>query len=412
MRGMALSVLAMGVVASCMGIVVDRASAVPLLTGIPGATTYGDLTMTPNDDGSSNLLDLPFAIDLFGSTYGSFYINNNGNVTFNTPLGGFTPVPFPVTNQPMIAPYWGDVDTSCITCGNVYVGSPNQDTVVVTWNDVGYYGQHSDRLNNFQLVLMDRSDTGAGNFDIQFRYDRLEWTTGDASGGSGGLGGTPAQAGYDAGNNTNYFALPGSFTENVLNLANTSNVSIGTPGLWIMAIRNGGTSDGSSPEAPLLPEIVTETGWHFDFNVELQERVFIDPLVAIGYDYIVDAGPNITSVLLPAIPEDSDGYDIYLFNSVTGLFDVLAGHALAGVEFMFGIDGVDRFGARDIDIGLDPTDTLAFITGLTFVDAGEVQMRQVPFTVDVPAAVPEPSSLAILLGAAGSWLLLRRRRAR
>ena len=100
----------------------------------------------------------------------------------------------------MIAPYWGDVDTRCGGCGAVYAASPNADTAVVTWRNVGYYSSHSNKLNDFQLVLLNRSDTGAGNFDIQFRYNRLEWTTGDASGGSNGQGGTPAQAGYDAGN--------------------------------------------------------------------------------------------------------------------------------------------------------------------------------------------------------------------
>jgi hypothetical protein len=38
-------------------------------------------------------------------------VNNNGNVTFNGPLGGFTPAAFPASSHPMIAPFWGDVDT-------------------------------------------------------------------------------------------------------------------------------------------------------------------------------------------------------------------------------------------------------------------------------------------------------------
>ena len=46
-----------------------------------------------------------------------------------------------------------------------------------------------------------------GNFDVDFRYNQLNWTTGNASGGINGLGGTPAQAGYDAGDGVHFATL-------------------------------------------------------------------------------------------------------------------------------------------------------------------------------------------------------------
>ena len=61
-------------------------------------------------------------------------------------------------------------------------------------------------------------------------YNRCEWTTGNASGGSGGLGGTPAQAGFDAGDSQTFEILPGSGTQGILNLCTTSNV--GVNGIW------------------------------------------------------------------------------------------------------------------------------------------------------------------------------------
>ncbi len=373
-------------------------SAIPLIDGLGGPAGYGELAMLPNDDGSSNQLNLPFEVNFFGNTYNSFFINTNGNITFNAPVRSYTPSPFPISNQPMIAPYWADVDTRCSTCGSVYVAAPNEDTTVVTWNDVGYYYQDSSRTNNFQLVLRNQN---AGNFDVEFRYDRLEWTTGDASGGSGGLGGTPAQAGYDAGDGTNYFALPGSFTAAVLNLQDTSNVSTSTPGLWSFAIREGALP-GETPDNPLMP-VITNEGFVFDFNVDLNETVFVDPLVAIGYDYIVNSGPNFASVVLPTGIGDNL-YDLWLFNTALGAFVDSGVDITGGDIYNFGSGGVDRFRILGIETSalLDPTDPTAFVTGLTFTAAGQVNMNQNPISIDTgTSSVPEPGTLLLL----GSGLL-------
>ena len=236
---------------------VAPARAVDLLSGFGGPRDYGTEFLFRNDDQSTNEIALPFSIDFFGQQYSSFYVNNNGNVTFGSALGNYTPEAFPLSSGgeeglsgiPIIAPYWADVDTGADPGDDsnlAWVFSPNANTVVVTWDNVGYYSQHNDKRNDFQLVLRNRAETGAGNFDIDFRYRKLEWTTGDASGGDGGLGGTPAQAGFDAGNGINFLMLPGSRTSDVLDLVNTSNVAAGTPGLWTFAVRNGALPDGAT----------------------------------------------------------------------------------------------------------------------------------------------------------------------
>ena len=47
----------------------------------------------------------------------------------------------------------------------------------------------------------------------------IQWTTGDSSGGSNGMGGTPAQVGFNAGDGVNYAAVPESRTADIINIA-------------------------------------------------------------------------------------------------------------------------------------------------------------------------------------------------
>ncbi len=223
---------------------------VELLNNLGGDSGYGQLAMGRNDDGSSARIDItsvfPQGVNFFDGIYSSVYINTNGNITFNAPLSTYTPSPFPIASRPTIAPYWGDVDTRAgVTnepyANNVYYAFPDNNTMVVTWHNVGYYSFRTNKLNDFQLVLINQSQTGDGNFDVEFRYNRLEWTTGNASGGSNGLGGTPAQIGFDAGDRQNYYAHPDSRTAAILDMVNTSNVGI--PGVWRFEIREGEVSE-------------------------------------------------------------------------------------------------------------------------------------------------------------------------
>jgi hypothetical protein len=405
------------VVASFVALSAGQAGAVSLFpaTGDPQDSVYGQITQPRNDDDSSERLDLPFSLNFFGTNYNKFWVNNNGNVSFNGPLSTFTPNPFPQSNQPLIAPWWADVDTRNLASGLVYIGTlevSNRTAVAVTWNDVGYFSNAVNKTNNFQLVLIDRNDTGAGNFDIEFRYDRLEWTTGSASGGSNGLGGVPAQAGYDAGDGVNFFTLPGSRTGDVLNLATTSNVSLATPGLWYFQIRNGEITDGSTAETPLLPNVVTDAGFVFDFNVgDITQRVFIDPFVAVGYDFVA-TGTNFATGLFPELG-DADGYEIYGWDGAD--YTILLGTVLGGDVFDFGAGGLARFGLRDIEpgLGLDPEDPTAFVSGFTFTSTGRVNVVQTPISVFVPGpdnVVPEPATWAMMIAGFGLVGAAARRR--
>lgn len=156
------------------------------------------LALPATDDGSSGLINLPFTFCLYGNNYNSLYINNNGNVSFGTPYGTFSASGFPSTSFVMVAPFWGDVDTRFGAGQVIYKIYPN--AIYVNWKDVGYYNVHTDKLNSFQLILSDGTDTtiGIGN-NVAFCYKDMQWTTGDASSGVGGFGGIAATVGANKG---------------------------------------------------------------------------------------------------------------------------------------------------------------------------------------------------------------------
>ena len=235
-------------------------SAVPLLNGFGGPSGYGISThcLHPNDNGSyagvqpgtaatPTPVDLrqafPNGLNLFGAPWREFYLNTNGNITFAAPLASPNAVAFPVEGQPMVAPWWADVDTR----GG---GQPSDNTIcyhlepnrlVVTWHNVQRHGANDGLRNDFQMILSTSfgcyTPDGRGDPDIEFRYRRCEWAAGE---GDDGLPGTAAQVGFDAGNRRNYVALPMSRSAAIADVCTTSNVPGGPPGLFRFQIRSSG----------------------------------------------------------------------------------------------------------------------------------------------------------------------------
>ncbi len=178
------------------------------------------LAMPRNDDGSSALINLGFTFQFYGVNYTSCFINNNGNITFGASYFPYVPTGFPsATVPPMIAPFWADVDTRNVVTGTVWykiIDSNNgglPDTLIVTWDNVGYFNQHADLLDTFQLVISNFTNPlfppGA---NVCFDYDNMCWTTGDIN-GVGGFTSPPsptignATVGINRGNGTDYFQI-------------------------------------------------------------------------------------------------------------------------------------------------------------------------------------------------------------
>ncbi|MCC6939046.1 MAG: gliding motility-associated C-terminal domain-containing protein [Flavobacteriales bacterium] len=170
---------------------------------IPPDATY-TLAMGPNDDSSSPQIALPFNFFLYGTNYNSVYINNNGNLSFGSPYGAYSASGFPSANYVMVAPFWGDVDTRPANGGQVwYKVTPT--ALYVNWVAVGYYSMQTDMLNSFQVIITNASDPVVPNgANVSFCYEDMQWTTGAASGGVGGFGGTPATVGANKGDGVNY----------------------------------------------------------------------------------------------------------------------------------------------------------------------------------------------------------------
>jgi len=220
---------------------------VPLLPVPGGGAATGILAA--NDDGSSSTISLatafPGGLNFFGGPFNEVVVNNNGNVTFGGTLRTYTPEPFPLgggafdPEYPMIAPYWGDVDTrgGGAPASNYVWWYLEAGRMIVTWDNVGYYSIHDEKKMSFQMIITNAVGCAAGNFDVEFRYNRCEWTTGDASSGTGGFGGTPAQVGFDAHDGVNFVSVPNSLTMNILDQCTGSNV--GEPGIWRFSVHDG-----------------------------------------------------------------------------------------------------------------------------------------------------------------------------
>ncbi|MDF1502879.1 nidogen-like domain-containing protein [Roseisolibacter sp. H3M3-2] len=175
---------------------------------------FATTSLGRTDDGTTGPVDVGFAYNFFGLTGSSLYVSNNGFVSFSTPPS-FTPQALAANK--IIAAFWADVDTEGGASGITSYGTGAVDVAgigtrnafFVNWPGVGYYNNGTDRLNTFQIFLVDRNDRGVGDFDFELNYGSMQWEAGSHSndGGSGGLGNNAegdkcARAGYSNGMGT------------------------------------------------------------------------------------------------------------------------------------------------------------------------------------------------------------------
>ena len=155
------------------------------------------------------------------------------------------------------------------------------------------------------------------------------------------------------------------------------------------------------PQQPILfPDVINPQTGAFEFlDVPVSDVVFtfFDPVVAIGYDYeVLPSDPLMTEVVLPVLPFGDNLYDLFLF--AAGLPVDTGIDLIGGLPFdltSVGPGGVAKFGIRGIELpGLDPSDPLAFVTGLTFAGAATASLTMTPITTSTDP-IPEPSTFVL-----------------
>jgi nidogen-like len=166
------------------------------------------------------------------------------------------------------------VDTRGAASGVVQFGNGTfnaRNAFGVDWINVGYFNSHTDKTNSFQLLLVDRSDTGAGNFDMVFNYDNVSWETGDASGGTAGLGGNSARVGYSNGTGNpgtslelTGSALNGALVNGGVDALIAHDLNSTVLGQYIFNARNGAINTGvPEPGTLVLAPFATLLLWRF-----------------------------------------------------------------------------------------------------------------------------------------------------
>lgn len=154
--------------------------------GTPAIMTGGgssaNVGSSRNDDGYMGPIDLGFNLSFFGEDYTSFYANNNGNISFNAGISAYEPTGPLGADEPIISPFFADVDTRNLDSGLMYTQNTVPNQWVITWDEVGYYSSRADVTNSFQLVLRGPEyDVPEGEGTIGFFYLDMGWEITDTS---------------------------------------------------------------------------------------------------------------------------------------------------------------------------------------------------------------------------------------
>ena len=210
-----------------------------VIRGLGGPSGFGELALDRSDDGAFRIdASLVFSGGLryFGNHYsgGDLWVGTNGVLSFGSGMTDYPNMEEPHPVADFVAPYWADVDTRLDgegpESGPIWVDMDlTGGHLTVTWEDVGSYRRQADQTNLFQLRL---SDQGGGDFDIQFAYERIDWTVGTLANDAGAWSGLSA------------LRLPKPVALGVdAEVLDTTVGNSGVTGAWLFGMRGGTIAD-------------------------------------------------------------------------------------------------------------------------------------------------------------------------
>ncbi|UJR20267.1 hypothetical protein I4U23_023398 [Adineta vaga] len=221
---------------------------------IPFDASNGDAVMPRPLDSVTGPIHINVRFPFFGKSYDVIRVYSHGlilfgNVTYSLPHN--PPGPFPLQNFVCAAPYWADTDLTQDAFSNIFYREITDDPTlsqissmiktgypllsanrmlwafVATWYRVPGHRADPGR-NTFQAII---ATNGIYSFTI-FTYNQIQWS-------AGAWGGYP-QVGFNAGDQINYFTLENSFSADVIQITQESN--IGNRGQFIF-LTNGNISN-------------------------------------------------------------------------------------------------------------------------------------------------------------------------
>jgi hypothetical protein len=233
----------------------------PIVVMTGGGANAGVGVLTGrNDDGFSGPINLGFTLNFFGFNQTQFWANNNGNISFGAGLGAFVPMGPLGASQPVISPFFADVDSAFIG-GVMHLRTDIPNEIIVTWDQSAYFNEaNGNQFDSFQLVLRGPNFTiPSGEGQIGFFYKTMQWEVGNAGDGVNGFCAEPTPPCYPAaigfGDGIgDGFVLQGSIAPGIAGIVNNHHI-------WFN-LNNNGIPDPAPPPAPVPPATVpTLTTW-------------------------------------------------------------------------------------------------------------------------------------------------------
>lgn len=143
---------------------------------------------------------------------------------------------------------------------------------------------------------------------------------------------------------------------------------------------------GTSVSIPVVSAATGTTTYVFNQSVTAGSTTYIDPAMATGYIFQTGSGnPNFTSVT----PISTIGSGVYqLYTQTSGGGYVFATNIQAGQTYTFSGSGVSSFEIQGIPASadIDPSNTSAFVTGLTFAGSGQFTGTMTPIVASASTA--------------------------